>query len=339
MLFTERDILEAMNRFCSSILTVLVICSLFFAAEHAQAAGFVFTRTLTVGLFGTDVVELQKILNTSPDTRVADVGPGSPGQETAYYGVRTANAVARFQQKYSMDILVPNGLSVGTGVVGASTRAVLAKLEAAPLQTAVATPPPSLQMPLSSSISNPNLANIDTFLTNIDKVGVKKGFSASSLAQIKSQVLKDAATTTDLRKKFLSIAVKSPQHSEAKPSTTLGILLSYIERSFDRIFRPEKALAQSQGSTPFGGQLEYAYFCTCSDTWLLTMEPLPPSYAVLLTYVPFTQGYLSYNIPYAGELLGMYQEGSGECLIYYGYGCATIPSEGMITPEVGSNVY
>jgi len=79
----------------------------------------VFTRNLTVGSSGQDVMALKKIigleLNTTTDT-------------SATFTTNTANDVAEFQEKYAVEILIPNGLSSGTGFVGASTRAKLNQL-------------------------------------------------------------------------------------------------------------------------------------------------------------------------------------------------------------------
>ena len=88
-----------------------------------SGTGFQWTRNLTIGDTGNDVLELQKFLNSDPATRIASSGVGSPGNETNYYGSLTAAAVAKFQEKYASDILAPLGLSKGTGYFGTSTRA------------------------------------------------------------------------------------------------------------------------------------------------------------------------------------------------------------------------
>lgn len=82
-----------------------------------------FDRNLTIGSRGADVRCWQALLNTDPGTLVASSGPGSPGQETMYFGPLTADATKRFQEKYADEILAPLGLTSGTGFFGPSTRA------------------------------------------------------------------------------------------------------------------------------------------------------------------------------------------------------------------------
>lgn len=81
------------------------------------------TRDLSMGSTGADVMALQQKLNENPDTRVAATGAGSMGMETQYYGALTAAAVSKFQMMYMAEILTPNGLVSGTGYFGPSTRA------------------------------------------------------------------------------------------------------------------------------------------------------------------------------------------------------------------------
>lgn len=83
----------------------------------------IFSRNLKFGMSGDDVRVLQVMLNTDPTTRVAENGPGAPGSETNYFGGATRQAVIKFQEKYRAEVLIPSGLSYGTGYFGEKTRA------------------------------------------------------------------------------------------------------------------------------------------------------------------------------------------------------------------------
>ena len=123
--------------------------------------------------------------------------------------------------------------------------------------------------------------------------------------------------------------------SEKDSGSLFAGIFSDLVDVVSQVVTPEKADAST--GTPFGGALEYAYFCTCSYNWLLYVEPLPPTYAALLTYEPFSQAYMGYNIPYTEYLLGSYSTG-GACAVYGPpYECYEIPTEGYVMPATGSS--
>ncbi|MCR4334248.1 MAG: peptidoglycan-binding protein [Patescibacteria group bacterium] len=84
-----------------------------------------FTRHLSKGISGDDVKTLQVILNSDSDTRIAQTGVGSIGNETDFFGSLTEDAVGRFQVKYG----VANPGDPGYGTVGPKTRAKLNELK------------------------------------------------------------------------------------------------------------------------------------------------------------------------------------------------------------------
>jgi len=88
-------------------------------------SGFSFTMDLLPGDTDPHVQQLQRVLNADVDTVIASQGPGSPGQETTYFGDLTKTAVIKFQNKYANVILTPAGLTVGNGQVNKLTRTKL----------------------------------------------------------------------------------------------------------------------------------------------------------------------------------------------------------------------
>ncbi len=93
--------------------------------SSTSATSVAFKRYLERGMEGSDVMALQQYLNSHGFT-IAAAGTGSPGQETDYFGTLTFNALVKFQEAHTTNILAPFNLSVGTGVLGPSTIAFIA---------------------------------------------------------------------------------------------------------------------------------------------------------------------------------------------------------------------
>ena len=178
---------------------------------------------------------------------------------------------------------------------------------------------------------NPNLKNLSVLLTTLDRVAAKQGLSSTTIKTLKERVIERLATTTNLRAAFLNIA-QGTSHQSLRDTSFVGSVLATVEQAFTAIFMPKHALAQ-ETTVPFGGALLDAFPCD-GGIWNLTLEPLPPSYVALLSYEEESQIFESYNIPDTDWLLGEYEPGAdGECWV----GDIPYPSEGMITPMVGSS--
>lgn len=103
-------------------------------AKLGQAPSASFTRNLTVGSSGMDVKTLQQFLNAI-GFKIANSGPGSPGNETNLFGSLTKAALAKWQASV--------GISPASGYFGPLTRAKITSVSvpvASPAASPAATP-------------------------------------------------------------------------------------------------------------------------------------------------------------------------------------------------------
>lgn len=99
--------------------------------SSSSAGACSFTRDLTVGVTGDDVKCLQKYLNSKGFT-VATTGAGSSGNESTYFGAKTAAAAAKWQ--------AANGVTPAAGYFGAKSRAKYASMGGSTSTTPTPTP-------------------------------------------------------------------------------------------------------------------------------------------------------------------------------------------------------
>jgi peptidoglycan hydrolase-like protein with peptidoglycan-binding domain len=122
----------------------------------------VISRTLKPGDRNEQVRTLQIFLN-GMGFFIAPSGPGSVSNETYFYGAGTAKQVKLFQETYRSDILTPSGLTKGTGIVGPSTRTLIASLmvgKKSPVTTHVATVPTTTSTTTATVVtSSPSISS------------------------------------------------------------------------------------------------------------------------------------------------------------------------------------
>ncbi len=177
--------------------------------------------------------------------------------------------------------------------------------------------------------------NIDKFISVVAEVSRKKGRSEKEIATIADSLRKEIVTSgRDYDEEFKQMLIR-----EASMSFNRQPPLTVLDRFFMKVLSHlgiTPATAHAQAGIPFGGGVVFTFFCAYNASWMITTTPLPPSYVVLLSYYPGTQGFASYNTPYTRFLLGAYTP-PGVCVIPAGFVPVTIPTEGTISPMTGSS--
>lgn len=121
----------------------------------------VWTRDLTVGSTGADVMALQKFLNMSAATQVAATGAGSPGMETSTFGPATKAAVVKFQ--------TANAITPAAGYVGPVTRtAIAAKCGTTPTTPGTPGTPGTPTTPTGLKGGEGQFVNIDNISAEVE---------------------------------------------------------------------------------------------------------------------------------------------------------------------------
>ncbi len=78
-----------------------------------------FLKDLKLGMIDSDVRRLQIFLNAN-NAPISDVGPGSPGQETSFFGQKTKSALIKFQAVHGIP---------ATGFCGPMTRKIINQMQ------------------------------------------------------------------------------------------------------------------------------------------------------------------------------------------------------------------
>ena len=152
----------------------------------AQMVSPVFNRSLALGMRHPDVKRLQQVLNSDPDTQIASTGPGSPGNETEFFGPATVKAVKRFQAKHDLEPV---------GIVGPKTRSALSESAV----SVPATPSPSAQpSPVAQIVSPAFNKSLSKGMRNTDVKRLQQLLNSDPDTQIASSGAGSLGNETEL---------------------------------------------------------------------------------------------------------------------------------------------
>ncbi len=355
------------------IATTLILSLVLPAFAHAYS----FSYDLSLGDSGEDVRALQKVLNMSVETRVAESGPGAPGEETAYFGEKTRGAVIRYQELNKEEILSPLGLSAGTGYVGVSTRQSLTGESGALVGTSAGAEttsgvPAPVQTPsqqeamagfneamslFTNRVLTPeevdarNAQNRDLFVEIVRQTAETSGLSTEDISAIEESVIAQSEMpTTELIETFNE---GRAQFETQEPRTVEQIRNDVAELSYNQnnIFVREIrefAYRATDALSPFPrkvnaqtgipvGGAVYYAYLCTCSFTWLILTGMPRP--GLLDYETGSQGFAGYNLPFSLYLKGWAMPVGPVCVSEPELDCALIiPSTyGLLLPITGSS--
>lgn len=196
---------------------------------------FTFKSSLKEGSGGKEVEELQKCLAEDKE-----VYPS--GKITGSFDKNVKQAVIKFQEKYSKEILEPSNLKKGTGIIRESTRKKLNELcaqtveEVLPLQISLAT------------INQPEMAEVANIIkNNWEAIGVKTDVKLYERAEIENEIIKPRNYDALLFGEVLSYNIDplSFWHSSQKKNSGLNLSM-YENKDADKLLEEARQILDDQ---------------------------------------------------------------------------------------------
>ena len=288
------------------------------------------------------VLVIVLLMNSRTDTEIQNIEP--TGKELVFEDVQTQiyerkNFLEKISAGDNSDITSilkrENPLNVFEAIKQQTAEAKTKEILSPMSPTLPALLPISV---VSETPAEANTRNLGDFIGAIRRVGQEQGFEEERLNLIEEEVRAEvAASPTNLTEQFFTELANAKVTSKA-PEIKKSFLVMALEEIQNFIKMPAipKVYAQG-GGLNFGGMVLFPFFCPCSGNWLVFMRPYPPSMVVMLTHYMGAQMFMNYNFPFTRFVLGKYTPGGAPCLIFVGFGCASLPSQGMTIPMIGTS--
>lgn len=192
---------------------------------------YLFTKELSKGTKGPEVVELHKVLNLCPETAFTletVVTPADPKKKTKkvvepVFGEKMQKSIVTFQEKFAKDILEPRKLTNGTGVLDEQTRK---KINAEHTCTPIIVEKPKLEKKVFVRYVEKSTGNI--FDVSVDTL-VKKKITSTVIPKIEEAFFGKDGKTVILRyarsdgRTIETYVAPVPENTTDEPTELRGI--------------------------------------------------------------------------------------------------------------------